>query len=292
MKFGFRKPSLKRRIAARASFKRYLRHSLGLKAPRGWGWLTNPKKAAYNRIYRRTTFGIEDIFRSRRRKSSGNLLLKIVFYLLILGFIVQAIEGLHKELGTLVFAVLSIAIVLLFVLFVYYKDKHRKEELLKEVNKLVLLFLTEKVHYREMEKINTQLFNINPDYACLVREAQILGDCLSLGVGSKNLSTVEGRIKLAYECYRKIMNDYAEFLLPETKAEIEKIFKNFEHYAWRNFFKIKIDKITKRLARLKREQTKEKYRAQLREILAEMEAEKRLPEKVKTELRQTIEEWL
>ncbi|ATL46458.1 hypothetical protein COR50_04305 [Chitinophaga caeni] len=55
MKFGIRKPSLKKRIAARTSWKRYARHSLGFKAPRGWGWLTNPKKAAYNRMYYRTT---------------------------------------------------------------------------------------------------------------------------------------------------------------------------------------------------------------------------------------------
>jgi hypothetical protein len=57
MKFGFRKPSLKKRIAARTSWKRVVRHNLGLKAPRGWGWLTNPRKAAYNRIYNRTTVG-------------------------------------------------------------------------------------------------------------------------------------------------------------------------------------------------------------------------------------------
>jgi hypothetical protein len=57
MKFGFRTPSLKKRIAARTSPARFIRHSLGLKAPRGWGWLTNPKKAAYNRVYNRTTFG-------------------------------------------------------------------------------------------------------------------------------------------------------------------------------------------------------------------------------------------
>lgn len=57
MKFGFRKPSLTKRLAARTSLKRYVRHSLGLKAPRGWGWLTNPKKAAYNRVYNRTTVG-------------------------------------------------------------------------------------------------------------------------------------------------------------------------------------------------------------------------------------------
>lgn len=57
MKIGFRIPSLNKRIAARTSLKRVVRHSLGLKAPRGWGWLTNPKKAAYNRVYNRTTVG-------------------------------------------------------------------------------------------------------------------------------------------------------------------------------------------------------------------------------------------
>lgn len=63
MKFGMRKPSLKKSIAARTSVKRYVRHNLGLKAPRGYGWITNPKKALYNRIYYRTTFGLKDIFK-------------------------------------------------------------------------------------------------------------------------------------------------------------------------------------------------------------------------------------
>jgi hypothetical protein len=58
VRFGFRRPSIRKRIAARTSLKRYVRHSLGLKAPRGWGWLTNPRRAAYNRIYNRTTFGL------------------------------------------------------------------------------------------------------------------------------------------------------------------------------------------------------------------------------------------
>ena len=58
MKFGFRRPSLRKRIAARTSWKRVVRHSLGVKAPRGWGWVTNPKRAAYNRVYNRTTFGL------------------------------------------------------------------------------------------------------------------------------------------------------------------------------------------------------------------------------------------
>lgn len=57
MRFGFRIPSLTKRIAARTSLKRVIRHRLGLKAPRGWGWLTNPRKAAYNRVYNRTSVG-------------------------------------------------------------------------------------------------------------------------------------------------------------------------------------------------------------------------------------------
>ena len=57
MKFGFRIPSLTKRIAARTSVKRIIRHNLGFKAPRGMGWITNPKKALYNRVYNRTTSG-------------------------------------------------------------------------------------------------------------------------------------------------------------------------------------------------------------------------------------------
>jgi hypothetical protein len=57
MKFRFRIPSLAKRIASRLSVKRYVRHNLGIKAPRGWGWLTNPRRALYNRIYTRTTRG-------------------------------------------------------------------------------------------------------------------------------------------------------------------------------------------------------------------------------------------
>jgi hypothetical protein len=71
MKFGIRKPSLKRRIAAQTSVKRYVRHSLGLKAPRGWGWITNPRKAAYNRIYNRTSVSADSLLRGKRRRSLG-----------------------------------------------------------------------------------------------------------------------------------------------------------------------------------------------------------------------------
>ena len=48
MKFGFRTPSLKKRISARTSIKRQIVQRAGLKMPRGYGWVRNPKKYVYN----------------------------------------------------------------------------------------------------------------------------------------------------------------------------------------------------------------------------------------------------
>jgi hypothetical protein len=57
MKIGFRIPNLNKRIAARTSLKRVIRHNLGFKAPRGMGWMTNPKRAMYNKVYNKTSRG-------------------------------------------------------------------------------------------------------------------------------------------------------------------------------------------------------------------------------------------
>jgi hypothetical protein len=57
MKFGFRIPSISKRLAARTSIKRVIRHNLGFKAPRGMGWITDPKKAMYNKVYNKTSRG-------------------------------------------------------------------------------------------------------------------------------------------------------------------------------------------------------------------------------------------
>jgi len=66
MKFGLRKPSLKRSFKARTtgkakrSVKRALIPGYGKK---GMGWIKNPKKAAYNKVYKKTSFGLGDIFK-------------------------------------------------------------------------------------------------------------------------------------------------------------------------------------------------------------------------------------
>jgi hypothetical protein len=58
VKFGIRTPSFKKRISARTSIKRQIVHRAGLKMPRGYGWVRNPKKYAYNKVYNRTSFDI------------------------------------------------------------------------------------------------------------------------------------------------------------------------------------------------------------------------------------------
>ena len=58
MKFGMRTPSLKKRISARTSVKRQIVHRAGLKMPRGYGWVRDPKKYMYNKVYNKTSFDI------------------------------------------------------------------------------------------------------------------------------------------------------------------------------------------------------------------------------------------
>ena len=60
---NIRKPRLKKSLAARTSAKRMIKNSLGLKAPRGYGWITNPKKYAYNKVYNRTSVSILSILK-------------------------------------------------------------------------------------------------------------------------------------------------------------------------------------------------------------------------------------
>lgn len=66
MKFGMRKPSLKRRIGARTSIKRQIVHRGGFKMPRGYGWVRSPKRYVYvyNKVYNRATFDIFKVLRN------------------------------------------------------------------------------------------------------------------------------------------------------------------------------------------------------------------------------------
>lgn len=66
MKFGMRKPNLKKSLKARTTgkAKRAIKKALipGY-GKKGTGWIKNPKKALYNKVYNKTTFSIFDIFK-------------------------------------------------------------------------------------------------------------------------------------------------------------------------------------------------------------------------------------
>ncbi|UPS09231.1 hypothetical protein [Lactococcus lactis] len=66
MKFGMRKPSITKSLKARttAKYKRKVKKALipGY-GNKGMGWAKNPKKAAYNKVYKKTTFSLWDLFK-------------------------------------------------------------------------------------------------------------------------------------------------------------------------------------------------------------------------------------
>lgn len=66
MKFGPRKPSLKKSLKARTTGKAKKAAKTALipgYGEKGTGWIKDPKKAAYNKIYRKTTFSLWDLFK-------------------------------------------------------------------------------------------------------------------------------------------------------------------------------------------------------------------------------------
>lgn len=73
MKIGMRKPSIKRSISARTTgkLKRTVNKAVNpLYGQKGMGYINNPKKAVYNKVYNKTTIGVNDVLHSTSHKSS------------------------------------------------------------------------------------------------------------------------------------------------------------------------------------------------------------------------------
>ena len=66
MKFGMRKPSITKSLKARTTtkYKRKVKKALipGY-GKKGMGWIKDPKKAAYNKVYKKTSFSLWDLFK-------------------------------------------------------------------------------------------------------------------------------------------------------------------------------------------------------------------------------------
>ena len=90
MKFGMRKPSIKRSISARTTgrAKRAIKKAIipGY-GQRGMG-LLHPKRALYNKVYRKTTFSIFDLAKAasgnkRGSASNSGCCLTLMFWVII-----------------------------------------------------------------------------------------------------------------------------------------------------------------------------------------------------------------
>jgi phage protein len=75
MKIGMRKPSLTRSLKARTTSK-WKRQAKKAIIPgygkKGMGWVKNPKKAMYNKVYHKTTFGLSDLFKPSKKRAKNN----------------------------------------------------------------------------------------------------------------------------------------------------------------------------------------------------------------------------
>lgn len=66
MKLGMRKPSIKKSLKARTTgnLKRSLKKSINpFYGQKGTGLVTNPKKSIYNKVYKKTSFSIFNLFK-------------------------------------------------------------------------------------------------------------------------------------------------------------------------------------------------------------------------------------
>ena len=74
MKIGMRKPSLKKSFSARTTgrLKRDIKRAIIPGYGRKGMGLLHPKKAIYNKVYRKTTFSIFDLAKSTKSGSSNS----------------------------------------------------------------------------------------------------------------------------------------------------------------------------------------------------------------------------
>lgn len=87
MKVGPRKPSLKRSIKARTTgeVKRQVRSTINpVYGKKGMGWVNNPKKAAYNKVYNKTTFSVFDLINENTIGCGCGIIFVIIFIFIMI----------------------------------------------------------------------------------------------------------------------------------------------------------------------------------------------------------------
>lgn len=104
MKFGFRKPNLKKSIKARTTgkIKRRMKKALNpFYGKKGMGYIKNPRKAIYNKIYNKTTIDpLKSFKKNTNQKFTSNKreisIIKITLAFFTCGFSLF-FTGIHKN---------------------------------------------------------------------------------------------------------------------------------------------------------------------------------------------------
>ena len=87
MKIGIRTPSLKKSFKARTTgrAKRAVKRSINpAYGKKGMGWVNDPKKAAYNKVYNKTTVSAKDLVKGKSSKSSVSVIGTAIVFITIL----------------------------------------------------------------------------------------------------------------------------------------------------------------------------------------------------------------
>ena len=72
MKYGIRKPSISKRVSARTTGKinRSIKKAVNpMYGKKGIGWINDPQKAMYNKVYNKATIGVDDITKACNKTS-------------------------------------------------------------------------------------------------------------------------------------------------------------------------------------------------------------------------------
>lgn len=140
MKFGMRKPSLKRSIKARTTgrVKRQLKSTVNpMYGKKGIGYINDPKKAVYNKVYNKTTVGVHDLangntgrstdYAERKEYSSSTtfVLSAVLFVLGIILLIMSVMLFLIYKLP----GVMGIILAVLSIRYARHKMKESKKKM-------------------------------------------------------------------------------------------------------------------------------------------------------------------
>ncbi|GAA0856896.1 hypothetical protein GCM10008916_08350 [Clostridium nitritogenes] len=113
MKVGIRTPSIKKSVSARTTgkFNRAVKSSINpLYGKKGMGWINDPKRAAYNKIYNKTTVSAKELIEDNSNNDT-----QVSF--------IETVGAIFSFIGNLIMLLVSLAQVIFYgaiLIFLFY----------------------------------------------------------------------------------------------------------------------------------------------------------------------------